>query len=202
MPGPHIPAHLITGATGAGKTALVSHLLAQRPRDERWGVLVNDFGRGAVTRSDPSIIVRDVAGCICCTAHVALRTALVALLREARPQRVLIEASAAARPDALMKVLSEQGFAAVIDLHNTLCVVAAAQLADPRYESNPVYREQVAAADGVLLNACEDEVATARAKIERIRLRPVAYLDPTVDLMSWLEIEMDSGVRQTDGGAA
>jgi G3E family GTPase len=201
MPDPRIPAHLIIGATGAGKTALVSRLIARRAQDEGWGVLVNDFGRSTLARDDAAITVREVAGCICCTAHVALRTALVALLREARPQRVFIEASAAAHPAALMKVLSEPGLASVIELHSTLCVVSAGQLADPRYVINAVYREQVAAADGILLNAPEGDATAARAKIDRMRVHAVAFLDPAVDVMSWLKVKMDSGGRRNVDGA-
>ena len=40
----NIPTHLIAGPLGAGKTSLIRNLLAQRPADERWAVLINEFG--------------------------------------------------------------------------------------------------------------------------------------------------------------
>src|SRR5690349_5061130 len=98
-----VPILLVTGATGAGKTTYLSRLLAARPSGERWAVLVNDFGT-AKLEPQPDVLVREVAGCICCSAQVSLRTAVIALLRE-RPARLLIEASAAAHPDAIVAVL-------------------------------------------------------------------------------------------------
>ena len=187
MPGARIPVLLIIGATGAGKTTLVSRLLAQRPHDERRAVLVNDFG--TTTLNDPAlatergVTVREVAGCICCTAHVALRTALIALLREARPQRLLIEASAAARPAALLRVLSEPGLAGSIDLRRTICVVEPRQLADARYASNDVYREQIAAADAIVIGGERADREPARAAIENMPSARAAYFDlATADL--------------------
>lgn len=39
-----IPVNVITGALGVGKTTAIQHLLAQRPPEEKWAVLVNEFG--------------------------------------------------------------------------------------------------------------------------------------------------------------
>lgn len=41
----NIPTHVIAGPLGAGKTSLIKHLLSQRPPDERWAVLINEFGQ-------------------------------------------------------------------------------------------------------------------------------------------------------------
>ena len=35
---------LVTGFLGAGKTTLIRQLLTQSPPNERWAVLVNEFG--------------------------------------------------------------------------------------------------------------------------------------------------------------
>ena len=161
MPHP-IPTHVITGAAGAGKTALIARLLSERPRGERWGVLQNDLGTGTLV--DRKVTVRRVSGCICCTGQVALRTDLIALVREARPQRILIEASAAARPDAVKSVLHEPGIAPSLDLRSIACVVSARQLADARYLASEIYREQIAFANVIVLgdaNSAERRAARA-----------------------------------------
>ena len=114
------PTQVVTGATGAGKTTLIASILAQRPAAERWAVLVNDFGASTLAQApgvaEGTVVVREVAGCMCCTSRVALRVALVRLLREVQPQRLLIEASSAAEPEALLEVLREPGIAPAIDL--------------------------------------------------------------------------------------
>ena len=185
MPESRIPAILITGATGAGKTSLVRRLLSQRPGDERWAVLVNDFGNATlddVRSGDSNVTVRDVAGCICCTAQVSLRIALVSLLREARPQRLIIEASSAAVPAALVQVLSQAGLAESVEFRQTVCVVEPRQIADARYASNEVYREQLSAADTIVFSGNDADMLAAREAVERVRVTPARYIEAlTVD---------------------
>jgi len=66
-----IPTNLISGFLGAGKTTAILHLLRQKPADERWAVLVNEFGEigvdGALLGNPDEVFIREVAGgCICC----------------------------------------------------------------------------------------------------------------------------------------
>ena len=116
--------HVVTGATGAGKTTHIAHMLARRPAGECWAVVVNDFGKTVLDEApgvrEGNVVVREVTGCACCTSQVALRVALVDLLRKARPHRLLIEASSAAEPEALLKVLREPGISQAIDLQPTI----------------------------------------------------------------------------------
>jgi G3E family GTPase len=193
MPHSRIPATLVTGATGAGKTTLISNLLAKRREAERWAVLINDFGvvtlAGLPGVLDGMVAVREVAGCICCTGQVSLRVALVALLRETRPQRLLIEASAAAQPSALHRVLEARGIADAVELRSTICVVDPQQIADVRYATNGAYREQIAAADAIVIRESERMTAAAReavrAEIGKLRSGPVRYVDAdTLDINS------------------
>ena len=168
-----IPTMLITGAAGAGKTTAILSLLGQRASGERWAVLVNDFGEAAlhtaVAAADDRVGVREVTGCMCCTAQVSVRAALVSLLRDSAPQRLLIEASAAAVPDAICRVLAERGLADAVDLRTTLCVVDPRQLNATLYFHNAVYREQIAAANVIWLaerDTTVSERAAARAQLQ------------------------------------
>ena len=175
-----IPTHLVTGATGAGKTTFIARLLAQKPRGERWAVLVNDFGlttlRDAPGVSEGEVMVREVAGCICCSAQVAVRTALIALIRSARPHRLLIEASAAAEPEALLSVLREPGIAPAVALRPTLAIASASQLTDAHYSANALYRMQLRAADAIVVSAAAEEADRAA----RATLRDIAGSDKPV----------------------
>ena len=181
MPSDRIPALLVTGATGAGKTTFIRGRLSARADGERGAVLLNDFGE--VTLSDAqgvaerAVVVREVAGCICCSAQVSLRTAIVALIRESRPRRLLIEASAAAHPREIVKVLEERGIAGAVELERTVCVVDPAQAVDERYVALELYREQVKAADTVIVSKTNvhiaEEIDAARAALLAMGARHV-----------------------------
>ncbi|MCH2595959.1 MAG: CobW-like GTP-binding protein, partial [Pirellulales bacterium] len=40
----NVPTNVITGFLGSGKSTAILSLLAQKPQDETWAVLVNEFG--------------------------------------------------------------------------------------------------------------------------------------------------------------
>ena len=39
-----VPGNIVTGFLGAGKTTAIRFLLAHRPADVRWALIVNEFG--------------------------------------------------------------------------------------------------------------------------------------------------------------
>ena len=70
-----VPANLITGFLGVGKTTAILDLLRHRPAGDRWAVIVNEYGEvgidGAILAdaADGSLDIREVeGGCICCTS--------------------------------------------------------------------------------------------------------------------------------------
>jgi G3E family GTPase len=46
-----VPTNIITGFLGVGKTSAILHLLKSKPVNERWAVLVNEFGEIGVDGS-------------------------------------------------------------------------------------------------------------------------------------------------------
>lgn len=131
-----LPTHLIAGPLGAGKTSTLSHLLAQRPADQRWAVLVNEFGQigldAALLGKDPAADVRiaEVAGgCLCCVAGVPFQVGLTRLLRDARPQRLFIEPSGLGHPLALLQQLRAAPWQQALAVQPCVLVLDAAALA-------------------------------------------------------------------------
>lgn len=109
----HIPTHVISGALGAGKTSVLRSLLAQRPRHERWAVLINEFGdigldSALLDGEQAGVSFTEVAGgCVCCVNGVPFQVALVQLLRKAKPDRLFIEPSGLGHPLQLLEQLGD-----------------------------------------------------------------------------------------------
>lgn len=108
-----VPVIAITGHLGAGKTSLLNHLL--RRRGARLGVIVNDFGELNV---DAALVAGQVdeaaaisGGCLCCLPDGGgLDDALERLTHpRLRLDAVLVEASGAAEPIALARLIRFSG---------------------------------------------------------------------------------------------
>jgi G3E family GTPase len=131
-----IPTHLIAGPLGAGKTSLLQNLLAQRPADERWAVLINEFGQLGLDRAllqsstKSGVSMAEIpGGCLCCVNGVPFQVGLGRLLRKARPDRLWIECSGLGHPAELLQQLTRPPWQGVLDLQPLLMVVDAGQLA-------------------------------------------------------------------------
>jgi G3E family GTPase len=103
---------------------VIRHLLSIKPSGERWAVLDND-GTGLIAAAQDAQVSTLAGGCICC-ADVGLRVGLTRLLREARPQRLLLLPSAQARIPDVIRLLSDRWLAPVLDLRATIAVLDAA----------------------------------------------------------------------------
>lgn len=131
----HIPTHLIAGPLGAGKTSLIRQLLLQKPAAERWAVLINEFGQigldaALLTTDAQGIGLAEVpGGCLCCVNGAPFQVGLARLLRQSRPDRLLIEPSGLGHPLELLRQLGEVPWQGVLALQPPVMVLDAAALA-------------------------------------------------------------------------
>ena len=154
-----VPTTLVTGFLGVGKTTAIRDLLKQSPAGETWAVLVNEFGEvgidGAVLGSG-ELAVREVAGgCICCSAGMALQVALVRLLREVAPDRLIIEPTGLAHPASVLDLMRRPGLREALARRATITLVDPVKFTQPRYAEHDTYRDQVTLADVLVANRCD-----------------------------------------------
>ncbi|CAH0992372.1 Zinc-binding GTPase YeiR [Sinobacterium norvegicum] len=156
-----IPTNIITGFLGAGKTSAILHLLKAKPADERWAVLVNEFGEIGVDGSlfqgqhseQQQVYIREVAGgCMCCAAGLPMNIALSQLLTRARPHRLLIEPSGLGHPIEVLAALSTEYYREVLSVEKILTLVDARKLSDERYTGHTTFNQQIAIADVIVGN--------------------------------------------------
>ncbi|QXH51517.1 GTP-binding protein [Pseudomonas fakonensis] len=159
----NIPTHLVAGPLGAGKTSLIRQLLAQRPANERWAVLVNEFGQigldaALLARDEDGIAIGEVAGgCLCCVNGMPFQVGLGRLLRKAKPDRVFIEPSGLGHPRQLLEQLQQAPWTGVLAVQPLLMVLDAQVLA----RGEPLPEAQQAA-----LPACELLVINKSAAVD------------------------------------
>ena len=174
-----IAVNLITGFLGVGKTTLIRHLLKQHPKDETWAVLVNEFGEvgiDAALLDEDGVAIEEVAGgCLCCVSAPAFAVGLNKLIRQYRPQRILIEPSGLGHPAQILSTLRTPLYSSIIDIQATLCVVDARHLSSQRHREHQTFVDQIHLADIVIANKADQY----SAHDEDALLEYMAGLKPT-----------------------
>lgn len=160
----NIPCTLVTGFLGAGKTTIINQLLASRPSDERWALLINEFGRigidgallmstkdSAADKSD--IAIREVSGgCICCTSQLPLQIAISRLLSDHHPQRLLIEPTGLAHPRELVQQLAAPHWQTALKMQAVITVLSGIQWQQKKYRTHDGFQAHVREADVLVVN--------------------------------------------------
>ncbi len=152
----HVPTHIVSGFLGVGKTSAIIDLFRQKPANEKWAVLVNEYGELGMDRHiyhAQMIEVKEIpGGCICCAQGIALQVAVNRLLRQTQPQRLIIESSGIGHPAGVLKTLKGDGFRDSLQLMATICLIDPMHLLNDKYRHNALFRQQIESADILVAN--------------------------------------------------
>ena len=197
MPIKKTKVHLISGFLGTGKTTALKSLMAQKDPDEKWVIIVNEFGEigidGAVL-SDEGIPVAEIAGgCLCCAAGPQMGSALAKLLRN-EPDRIMIEASGLAHAASVIDELKTAPFADRLEIAAVFTVVDPRQFINPDYARQALYKDQIGICD--ILVASKTDLCTPEqlaefhdkaAKLFPPKAKVVEVQNAQLDIQ-WLDI--------------
>ncbi len=155
-----IPATVITGFLGAGKTTLIRHLI-QNAGGRRIALIVNEFGDigidGEVLKAcaSPLCTEDDIVelsnGCICCTVADDFIPTMTALLeRDSPPDHIVIETSGLALPQPLIRAFNWPEIRTRVTVDGVVTVVDGAALAQGRIAADEAALADQRAADEAL----------------------------------------------------
>ena len=163
--------NLITGFLGSGKTTSILHLLAHKDPNEKWAVLVNEFGEvgidGALLADSGALLKEIPGGCMCCVNGLPMQVGLNTLLRQGKPDRLLIEPTGLGHPKQILDLLTAPVYEPWIDLRATLCILDPRLLLDEKSASNGNFRDQLAAADIIVANKSDRATPESEQALQR-----------------------------------
>jgi len=138
-----IPATVVTGFLGAGKTTLIRHMLSNAD-GRRIALVINEFGDlgvdGDILRGcgDAACAEEDIMelsnGCICCTvADDFIPTMEKLLERDTPPDHIVIETSGLALPQPLVRAFNWPGIAMRVTVDGVVTVVDGKAVTEGRF---------------------------------------------------------------------
>jgi len=225
-----VPATIVSGFLGAGKTTLVRHVMSQA-RGRRIAIIVNEFGSLGIDGDllaacgipgcEAENIVELANGCICCTVADDFLPTMAALLDRAEPpEHILIETSGLALPKPLIKAFNWPSIRSRVTVDGVVTVVDGPAVAEGRFADDP---EAVAAQraaddsldhDNPLAEVFEDQLSAAdlvvlnkadlldEAALARLRTEIAARLPRAVKVVAAREGALDIAVLLGLGAAA
>lgn len=141
-----IPATVITGFLGAGKTTLIRHML-ENAEGKRIALIINEFGDlgvdGDILKGcgDETCTENDIMelsnGCICCTvADDFVPTMEKLLARDNKPDHIVIETSGLALPQPLIRAFNWPEISTQVTVDGVVTVVDGKAVSEGRFAHN------------------------------------------------------------------
>lgn len=170
-----VPALVVSGFLGAGKTTLVKHLIADAQQQGlKLAVVSNEFGELGIDRAllqeegGPGYVELE-GGCVCCQLSGELLKTLQNLWENIHPDRVVVETSGVALPFETLLTFWREPLTEWVGESLAVVVVNAEQVAEGR-DLEGTFEQQVSSADLVVLNkldlVAEDALPCLEGKLE------------------------------------
>lgn len=168
-----VPALVVSGFLGAGKTTLVKHLIADAQQQGlKLAVISNEFGELGIDRAllqeegGPGYVELE-GGCVCCQLSGELLNTLQNLWETIRPDRVVVETSGVALPFETLLTFWREPVTDWVGESLAVVVVNAEQVAQGR-DLEGTFEQQVSSADLLVFNKVDLVSSNSIGRLEHL----------------------------------
>ncbi|MEX2493027.1 MAG: GTP-binding protein [Nitrospirales bacterium] len=168
-----VPALVVSGFLGAGKTTFVKHLIADAQQQGlKLAVISNEFGelgidRALLQEAGGQGYVELDGGCVCCQLSNELLETLQNLWETIRPDRVVVETSGVALPFETLINFWREPITEWVGESLAVVVANAEQVAEGR-DLEGTFEQQVSSADIVVLNKVDLVAEESLERVEKL----------------------------------
>lgn len=143
---------VISGFLGAGKTTLIKKLLSGELKNEKVVLIENEFGDVGIDGTflkEAGIEIKEInSGCICCSLVGDFRKALIKVVEEYEPERLIIEPSGVGKLSDVIDAIEDVH----LDVNALVCVVDINKAKMYHKNFKEFFDNQIEAAKTVILS--------------------------------------------------
>jgi G3E family GTPase len=154
----NIPVNIISGFLGSGKTTAIIQLLRQKQNEERWAIVVNEFGKVSIdgqtlqSKLASGSVFHISGGCICCSAKGYLMENLVKIIEPGNFNRIIIEPTGLGGIEMISEIVETLPNLKIMPV---ICLVDILGLENQRLQRNMIYQAQIRKAERIILSKCD-----------------------------------------------
>ena len=153
-----IPVNIISGFLGSGKTTAIIQLLRQKQNEERWAIVVNEFGKVSIdgqtlqSKSASGSVFDISGGCICCSAKGYLLENLVKIIETGNFNRIIIEPTGLGGIEMISEIVETLPDLIIMPV---ICLVDILGFENQRLQRNMIYQSQIRKAERIIFSKCD-----------------------------------------------
>jgi cobalamin biosynthesis protein CobW len=190
-----VPALVVSGFLGAGKTTLVKHLIADAQQQGlKLAVVSNEFGELGIDRAllqeagGPGYVELE-GGCVCCQLTNELLETLQNLWETIRPDRIVVETSGVALPFETLMTFWREPITEWVGESLAVVVANAEQVVEGR-DLEGTFEQQVSSADIVVLNKVDLVSEDSMGRVESL----IQDMAPDAPMIRSIQGQIDTNV--------
>lgn len=194
---------IISGFLGAGKTTFIKQLINQVYAGEKLVLIENEFGEIGIDGGflqDAGIEITEMnSGCICCTLVGDFSKALLKVLEEYHPDRVIIEPSGVGKLSEVVSAVEAVKETADIEISGKITVVDGKKAKVYLKNFGEFFKDQVGAASTIVIS--RTQMMTDEKVEECVHLLRGENAEAAIISTPWEQLEKEAVVRALEHDA-
>ena len=192
---------IFSGFLGAGKTTLIKKLIAEAYAGQKLVLIENEFGEigidGGFLKEAGVEITEMNSGCICCSLVGDFRKALIQVIDQYQPDRIVIEPSGVGKLSDVTKAVQAIAGERPVELNSFVTVADVNKVKLYMKNFGEFYNDQISHANAIILSrtdACgEEKIARAVAMIQEKNPHATVITTP------WQQLKGEQIVQAMEG---
>lgn len=176
---------IYSGFLGAGKTFLMKKLITEGAYENNIAIIENEFGEvsidAAILRAS-NIEVKEInSGCICCQVTGDFKSAILEVIKEYKPDRIIVEPSGVAKLTDIVKVFNDESLNEKVVIDNIITVIDPEKFNSYIENFKEFYENQIINAKKIVLSRTQklnsQDLGDIISRIKRLNKEAIIITD-------------------------